>query len=275
MSPLTIGFCGGGVMSRALIQGILNQQTNNKPKLLVYDPLPESLQQTIQAGAKSVPSNASLIQDYNADIIFLCTKPQYIVSVCTELRSANLNVKKTLIVSIAAGVSCATIESALPPSSRVIRVMPNTPCVVSRMAAGLCCGLHATQQDANQVLSLMNPLGCIVQVANEDQMHAVTGLSGSGPAYIFITIEALADGGVRAGLPRDIALKLAIHTVRGAAEMCFVNGNTHPAVLKDQVASPGGTTIAAIAALEKNGVRNAFIEAVTAGSARSRELSKL
>ena len=152
--------------------------------------------------------------------------------------------------------------------------MPNLPVTVHAMAAGVCGGSSASKDDVDMVSKLLSSLGTCVPLGTEDLLNAVTGLSGSGPAYIFMIIEALADGGVRNGLPRATALELAMHTVKGAAELC-IQTKTHPAVLKDQVCSPGGTTIAAVAVLEATGLRSALIEGVTAATNRSRELSKL
>lgn len=175
-----------------------------------------------------------------------------------------------LLISIAAGVECSqfTLEG-----KRTIRVMPNTPCLVNSMAAAYCAGKYATPEDMEFVGTVLNAVGTAV-ACEEKLMNAVTGLSGSGPAYIFMLIEALADGGVRQGLPRATAIKLAAQTVKGAAEMVLKTG-THPGVLKDQVCSPGGTTIAGVHALEDNGFRAAAIGAVAAATKRAHELSNM
>lgn len=207
------------------------------------------------------------------DLLILATKPQYIAEVCRELHSS-LDVKRTLVMSLAAGVPTQTMEASLPSNTRLVRCMPNIPCTVQRMAAGACAGKNSTKDDLDFVVRLFSGMGTCLPVGNEDLMHAVTGVSGSGPAYIFMLIEALADGGVKNGLPRATALELAMHTVRGAAEMC-IQTKLHPGVLKDQVCSPGGTTMAAVATLEDKGLRTAMIEAVTSATNRSRELAKL
>jgi pyrroline-5-carboxylate reductase len=163
------------------------------------------------------------------------------------------------------------MEAELAPGARVIRVMPNTPALVGEGASGLCRGCHATKEDAALAEVLLNAVGTC-QIVQEEMMDAVTGLSGSGPAYVMLVIEAMADGGVRAGLPRPIALRLAAQTVRGAATL-LLSTQKHPGELKDMVTSPGGTTIAGVAALEEAGLRNALIAAVTAATQRSRELS--
>lgn len=183
-----------------------------------------------------------------------------------------------LVISIAAGVRLETLEAALGADSRVIRVMPNTPCLVQSGASAYALGSNVTQQDADLVHRLLSSVGLAIQV-EEKMMSAVTGLSGSGPAFVYIMVEALADGGVAAGLPRETALALAAQTVAGAAQMVFqdddetaVLGMVSPGILKDRVASPAGTTIAGICELESSGVRGAFMRAVMAAAKRSEEL---
>jgi pyrroline-5-carboxylate reductase len=178
--------------------------------------------------------------------------------------------KPRLVISIAAGITLAALEDAAGVQDRVIRAMPNTPALVGKGAAGFCLGTRATREDAAVAKHLLGSTGLAVEVP-ERLMNAVTGLSGSGPAYIYLVIEALADGGVRMGIPRADAIQLAAQTVLGAAAMVMETGQ-HPAVLKDMVTSPGGTTIAGLAELERNGLRSALIEAVTAATRRADEL---
>jgi pyrroline-5-carboxylate reductase len=175
-----------------------------------------------------------------------------------------------LLISIAAGVSIATLQEYAGPDVRVIRVMPNTPALVHKGSAAYALGVGTTEADAETAEAVFSSVGRAYEVA-ESLLDAVTGLSGSGPAYVYLAIEALADGGVRMGLPRDLAVQLAAQTVSGAAEM-VLRTTLHPAQLKDMVASPGGTTIAGLAVLEAHSVRGAFIEAVEAATLRSREL---
>jgi len=273
---MRLGFVGGGVMARAIMQGVLDAASCKGATVVVHDPDASAREAAVRLSAsgrvRAASSNAEVAR--SCDVLWLCTKPQYLTKACEELRGALDGVGT--VVSIAAGTTCATIERALAsPTVRVVRVMPNTPCTFAGAgASALCKGTRATDQDVDAVRKLLEPLGVVVVVGNEDLMHGVTGVSGSGPAYVFVAIEALADGGVRAGLSRDVALKLAAQTFKGAAEMVLKTGS-HPGVLKDQVASPGGTTIAGLAALEHRGLRSAFIEAVTAAADRSRELSKL
>jgi len=264
-----IGFCGFGVMSSSLAKGILARDP--KRKVYAHDPYPPP-NSSLPANVEMLPTNQAVTHRL-PKVLFLGTKPQYIVPVCHEIKDA-LDVERTIVVSLAAGMSLATMEAALPKGTRLVRCMPNIPCTVQAMAAGVCGGKAASKEDVELVSRLLSTIGTCVTLPNEDLMHAVTGVSGSGPAYIFMVIEALADGGVKNGLPRATALELAMHTVKGAAEMC-IQTKTHPAVLKDQVCSPGGTTIAAVSALETKGMRSAMIDAVSAAANRSRELSKL
>jgi pyrroline-5-carboxylate reductase len=175
-----------------------------------------------------------------------------------------------LVVSIVAGLRLADLARGLGPEIRLVRVMPNTPCLVGRGASGYCLGERATAEDGRLVRQLFESVGIAVEV-EEKLLDAVTGLSGSGPAFVYVMIEALSDGGVRMGLPRQVATALAAQTVLGAAAMVIATGE-HPGVLKDRVASPGGTTIAGLQALEAGGLRAALMAAVEAAARRSSEL---
>lgn len=231
-----------------------------------YTPLREK---HAKNGHFATDDNVSVAQ--RSDVIWLATKPDIVPVVLGECGPVLLE-HGCLVVSIAAGVTLGAMERALPDGVRVIRVMPNLNALVGELAAGFCCGTHATRDDALLVKSLLGSVGKAEEVP-EKLMDAVTGLSGSGPAFGFIMVEALADGGVRAGLPRPTAQILAAQTLKGAAEMVLKTGK-HPGELKDQVCSPGGTTIAGVEALEKAGFRAAAIGAVTAATARSSELGK-
>jgi pyrroline-5-carboxylate reductase len=175
-----------------------------------------------------------------------------------------------LVISIVAGVTLRRLADGLGAETRLIRVMPNTPCLVGASASGFCPNAETAATDGDLVAKLFGAVGTAIPVP-ENHLDAVTGLSGSGPAFVYVMIEALADGGVRAGLPRDVALKLAAQTVLGSAKMVLETGQ-HPGALKDAVASPGGTTIAGLHALERGGVRAALMDAVTAAANRAREL---
>jgi pyrroline-5-carboxylate reductase len=204
-----------------------------------------------------------------ADIVVLAVKPQHLANVAREL--GGLNHPHKLLISLLAGVRIQTLCEVLR-HQRVIRVMPNTPCLVGSGASAYALGPEASAADGRRVAEMLGAVGLAVEV-DEKLMDAVTGLSGSGPAYIYTVIEALSDGGVRAGLPREIATRLAAQTVLGAAQMVLSTAE-HPAVLKERVTSPGGTTIAGLQALERAGVRAAFMGAVEAATQRSIELGR-
>ena len=221
-----------------------------------------------ETGCRVVESNAEVVQ--NSDIVVLAVKPQQFKAVLEELRS-QIN-SSHLIVSIAAGKPLETMASVLGTSARLVRVMPNTPCLVGASASAFCLGGSATRDDAATVSRMLNVVGLSYETP-EYLLDTVTGLSGSGPAYVCLVIEALADGGVKMGLPRETSLKLAAQTVLGTAKMVLESGQ-HPAVLKDAVASPGGTTIAGLHELERGGLRASLMNAVEAATLRSRELGK-
>jgi pyrroline-5-carboxylate reductase len=216
----------------------------------------------------AVASNVEAAQQ--ANVLVLAVKPGVVPAVLDELSGAVT--ANQLVLSLAAGVTVAQLEERLPQGTPVIRVMPNTAAQVGEGAAAFCRGTHAGPEDAALAQEVLSAGGRCVEVT-EPQMDAVTGLSGSGPAYVCLIIEALADGGVRMGLPRDVALTLAAQTVLGAAKLVRDTGD-HPAVWKDRVATPGGTTIAGLAALEEAGVRSGLIKAVEAATRRSAELGQ-
>jgi len=261
-----IGFIGGGNMAEAMIKGLL---AGSLPADKIMASEPSELRRTHlmeEFGIKLAADNPELMKQ--CDIVVLSIKPQIVVEVLDEVASVYDDSK--LIISILAGVTTAVIEKFFQGSPRVVRVMPNTPALVGEGASAICRGHHSSQEDIQVVKQLFESVGK-VQLIDERQMDAVTGLSGSGPAYIYTVIEALADGGVREGLRRDVAHALAVQTVVGAALMVRETGE-HPAILRDQVCSPGGTAIAGISTLEKNGLRTTLMEAVSASAARSREL---
>ncbi len=269
-SKSTIGFIGAGNMASALLGGMA--QSEQAPSKLIAFDLDEKKTQALSEkwGVEPAKDLSDLIS--RSDIIFLAVKPGVIPRVAQACASSS----HKLIVSIAAGVSIATIEQALGdnPSARglsVIRLMPNTPALVGEGACALCTGEGVSDEDRRLVESLLRSTTRVVTVT-EAQMDAVTGVSGSGPAYIMLIIEAMADGGVREGLSREVALELAAQTVLGSAKLVLETGQ-HPGALKDAVTSPAGTTIAAVAALENAGIRAAMISAVHAAAQRSRALS--
>ena len=266
-NKLRIGFIGAGRMATALARGWLSSGLTSAENIVASDPLNEAREHfAAQTGAKVVDSNAEVLT--NAEIVILSVKPQHMQDVLTGIQRHVTT--HHLIVSIAAGVSLKTLCDTLGDETRIIRVMPNTPCLVGASAAAFSVGGTASEEDSALVERMLSLVGIAFPVA-EQLLDAVTGLSGSGPAFVFQIIEALSDGGVRVGLPRDIALKLAAQTVLGAAKMVLETGE-HPAALKDAVASPGGTTIAGLHALEQGGLRSCLINAVEAATIRSREL---
>jgi pyrroline-5-carboxylate reductase len=265
-----IGFIGGGAMAEALIRGISGVGLVDITSLYVADASEKRrafLRQALEI--QTFSANVQLLQ--NADIIFLTVKPQIVETVLQEV-GATLRIDQ-LVVSIAAGVTIETLEKNLPTGTPVVRVMPNTPVLVREGAAAVAVGQYATKEHAEIVETIFNAVGRVA-IIQEDLMDAVTGLSGSGPAYACMIVEALADGGVRMGLPRSTALLLAAQTLLGTAKM-LLETEQHPGILRDMVASPGGTTIAGIHALEEGGLRAALINAVVAGAERSRELGKV
>ena len=263
-----VGFIGAGQMATALGHGLVKAGLTAAEHLLASDPIAETRDRFAQAtGGKATADNLEVVAA--ADVIFLAVKPQQMGKVLPQIRG-RIGPDK-LVVSIAAGIRLAKLAEGLGHEGRLVRVMPNTPCLVGKGASAYCLGDHATPRDGELVRQLLGAVG-IAYPVEEKLMDAVTGLSGSGPAFVYVMIEALADGGVRVGLPRQVALALAAQTVLGAADMVLTTGE-HPAVLKDRVASPGGTTIAGLQALEVGGVRGALIAAVEAATRRSIELS--
>jgi pyrroline-5-carboxylate reductase len=269
MLKQTIGFVGAGQMARALAQGFVTAGLVRGSQVVHCDPVAKASDDFAAsvAGAARVVSNVQVVRQ--ADVVFVAVKPQSMPAVFREL-GGHVGAEK-LVVSIAAGVTLARLCDGLK-TNRVIRVMPNTPALIGQGASAYALGSGANGEDGQLVGQLLSAVGRAFPV-DEKLLDAVTGLSGSGPAFVYVMIEALADGGVRMGLPRDVAMALAAQTVRGAAEMVLDSGE-HPAALKDKVASPGGTTIAGLAALEDRGLRGALIAAVEAATRRSIELGK-
>jgi pyrroline-5-carboxylate reductase len=259
---------GGGNMAEALLRGLV-AAGSSRGDLRASDPKPER-RRTLEERYGIVTSADNATAAKNADLVVLAVKPAAATEAATSIAGAID--PSTLVVSVVAGVSTAKIEACLPAGSRVVRAMPNTPALVLAGATAIAAGSQADDHDLGRARTLFESVGRCV-VVPEAQLDAVTGLSGSGPAYVMIAIEALADGGVEAGLSRDVALMLAAQTVYGAAKLQIESGE-HPAVLKDRVTSPGGTTIAGLAALEAAGLRSAFIAAVAAASERSRTLGR-
>jgi pyrroline-5-carboxylate reductase len=264
------GFIGSGAMATALIKGMLRAGIAPVDAIRSSDPLPAARALLEgETGVTVYDSNLPVVQQ--SDVLVLAVKPQSMRQVLDNIRP--VVTPEHLVVSIAAGITIASIAQGLKAGARVIRVMPNTPALIGEGASAYSLGPGVRTEDEQVVKAFLDSVGRTVGVA-ERLLDAVTGLSGSGPAFVYLMIEALSDGGVRAGLPRDVATLLAAQTVLGAARMVRDTGE-HPGVLKDKVASPGGTTIAGLHALERGGVRGALIDAVEAAARRSTELAAL
>jgi pyrroline-5-carboxylate reductase len=265
-----IAFLGSGNMAEALVKGLLAAGTAARDEIVCAEPRAERREELhARHGVAVLPSNLEAVRQ--ADILVLSVKPQVMDALLEEIAPA-VDPRK-LVVSIAAGVPIAAIARKLGAGARIVRTMPNTPALVGAGATALARGPHASDADLGQAVALFEAVGTAV-VVEENLLDAVTGLSGSGPAFVFLAIEALADGGVKVGLPRHVAMALAAQTVVGAGRLVLETGD-HPGKLKDQVTSPGGTTIAGVHALESAGFRAALIAAVEAATKRSRELGEL
>lgn len=263
----TLGFLGAGKMASALARGFVAAGLTEPDRVVASDPF-EAARELFQksVGCRTTDNNRKVLEE--SDVLILAVKPNLVLSVLEEIRPDFHS--RHLLISIAAGISLRTLEAGLNKESRVVRVMPNTPALVGASATGFAAGAAATSQDAALVRNLFSSVGTVVQL-EEKLLDAVTGLSGSGPAFVYMIIEAMSDGGVAEGLPRDVATQLAAQTVWGSAKM-VLETRLHPAVLKDMVASPGGTTIEGIHELEKGNVRSSLINAVRIAAEKSRQL---
>ncbi|MEO0853191.1 MAG: pyrroline-5-carboxylate reductase [Cyanobacteria bacterium J06648_11] len=263
-SPLSLTVVGGGAMGGALLRGIVRSGVRSAMEVGVSEPnrqLGTALADEL--GIRYLEDNAAAAR---ADVLLLAVKPQIFSTVVEQLRS---HLQSTVIISILAGVSLSQLETAFPDRA-VVRVMPNTPALVGEGMSVLSLGSQVSEAQAEEVRSLFAAVGRVLTVP-ESQMDAVTAVSGSGPGFLAVWLEALIDGGVNVGLPREIATELAIQTALGTAKL-LQSESLHPALLKDRVTSPGGTTIAGVTAMERGGVRAATIEAVKAAAERSRQL---
>lgn len=266
----TVGFLGGGAMADALIGG-LRARGLAPEQLRAADPDPARralLQERHGVGASG--ENAEVVA--GSDLLVIALKPGVVAGALAELRGRRgLDLARPLWISIAAGIPLDRLEAALP-GARIVRAMPNTPCLVGAGATAFFAGANVATAERAAARALFEAVGTCWEAPSEGLLDAVTGLSGSGPAYVFVFMEALGDAGVRMGLPREAAYQLAFQTVLGAAKLALETGR-HPAVLKDQVTSPGGTTIAGLERLEAGGFRAAVYEAVAAATRRARELA--
>jgi pyrroline-5-carboxylate reductase len=267
--PLTLGFIGAGKMATALASGFIRANLVSKNQLLAGDPSDAARQNfAAETHCQTAATNAEVLKF--GRVLFLAVKPSQVRDVLAEIR--NVFTSDHLLVSIAAGVPLETLEKGLPAGSRVIRVMPNTPALVGESASAFALGHSATREDADTVQRLLASVGLAFEV-KEPLLDGVTGVSGSGPAYAYLIIEALSDGGVATGLPRDVATRLAAQTLLGAAKMVLETGQ-HPGALKDMVTSPGGTTIEGLHELEKGGLRGVLMNAVRAAAEKSKKLGQ-
>jgi len=259
-------FLGAGKMATAIIQGMLRGKICTAEEIIAACPEVDILQSLHNATSVRVATSNDEAASA-APVVMLCVKPQ---EAAVAIQQAGSALEGKLLISIAAGLSVATLEK-MAPKCRIIRAMPNTPAMIGRAATAYTGSANATQADKDCAEAIFKSVG-VVSYVQEKLLDAVTGLSGSGPAYVFLVIEALTDGGVSCGLPTSLARQLAIQTVLGAAELAKETGE-HPAILREMVTSPGGTTAAALGELEQHGVRAAFIQAVRAADRRSKELS--
>jgi pyrroline-5-carboxylate reductase len=264
---MKIGFVGAGMMAEALMKGIIAAWVTTAEDIVASEIVParrEYITRTLKV--RTTTDNAEVVR--SSDVIIMAVKPQQMGSVLEEMKP--ILTSNHLLISIAAGIKLDFIEKHVNGGVRVVRVMPNQPCQVGASASCFALGKSAKNEDKETTQKILNSVG-IAFALDEKYLDAVTGLSGSCPAYMYMIIEAMADGGVMAGLPRDVSIKLAAQTMYGAAKTLLETGK-HPGELKDMVASPAGTTIEGIRVLEEYSIRAAFIDAVEAGAKRSQEL---
>ena len=261
-----VGIVGIGAMGNALLKGLLAALPPDR--LMIADAVPEKLQKAQAAYRVQAAETVKIAAACN--VIFLAVKPQDMGPLLEEMAPAMRGGQ--LVVSVAAGVTIAEIARHLPAQTGIIRIMPNTPCLVGEGVLAVSAGENVAENELQKVVSWLEKLG-MVRVVPEKALDAITGLSGSGPAYVFLFIEALADGGVMAGLPRPLAQELAVQTVLGAARLAREPG-THPALLREMVTSPGGTTASGLFELEQGALRSVVQKAVKAACARAKELTE-
>ncbi|MCD6571354.1 MAG: pyrroline-5-carboxylate reductase [Deltaproteobacteria bacterium] len=263
---IPVGFIGAGNMGQALIKGVTKKGVYTSDDIIIFD-IAKNRTDNLRSetGVKVASSAADLVK--RSKVVILAVKPDKIIPVVNEVRDL---LKNKLVISIAAGIALSVLSNRLGKDARIIRVMPNTPALVLEGVSGIACSGACTDEDIQVANTIFSAVGICISL-EENLLDAITGLSGSGPAFCFMFIEALADGGVRAGLPRDIALKIAAATLKGSAQL-VLETNNHPGSLKDMVTSPSGTTIEGISVLEKRGFRSAVMDAVFAAYKRSKEM---
>ena len=269
LSALRIGFVGAGNMAEALVRGLVRGGHVPATSITASGPRQERLDELVRDYGIATSIDNRVVAR-GAELVVLSVKPQILVKVLREI-GGELQ-PGTLVVSIAAGVDAATIETAVGDAVRVVRAMPNTPALVGAGATAIAPGARSTPADLATVTALFDAVGITVQL-EESHLDAVTGLSGSGPAYVFLILEALSDAGVKVGLSRRNAQRLAAQTVMGSAKM-LLDTDEHPGKLKDMVTSPGGTAIAGLHTLEQGGLRTTLINAVETATKRAKELGR-
>jgi len=268
-AELKIGFLGAGKMATALAKGFIRAGLVSADQVLASDPSETACRSFAEAtGSRTTKSNLDVVEF--ASVLILAVKPDQVSAVLGEVRPRFQ--KEHLLISIAAGVPLSRLEAGLDAGARVVRVMANTPALVGSSASAFSPGKSALLTDRDLVSKLFSAVGIALSV-KETLLDAVTGLSGSGPAYVYVIIEALSDGGVAAGLPRDVASRLAAQTVFGSAKMVLETG-VHPGALKDMVASPGGTTIEGLHELEKGNLRGTLMSAVRAAAEKAKRMGQ-
>jgi pyrroline-5-carboxylate reductase len=265
------GLIGGGIMGEALLSRLLNLGVYQASEIVVSEPLSKRQHFLAQEYGVGVTADNCQVFTASVEVVFLAVKPQIFSAIAQEISPVIEQSHSPLVVSILAGVPLSQLEAAFP-SLPVVRAMPNTPATIGAGVTAICAGAYTRTNHLEKAHQLFSAVGEVVEVS-ESLMDAVTGLSGSGPAYVALIVEALADGGVASGLPRAVAQKLALQTVLGTAQLLHET-KMHPAELKDRVTSPGGTTIAGVAELERAGLRSALIQAVMAATGRSQELGR-
>jgi len=269
MNKVKIGFIGAGNMGKAIINGLVNSDFISRDNILASE-VSEQIAEKISSelGITVFTDNKELVN--KSDIVILCVKPHFIQSVVENIKDCLTENK--LLISIAAGISTGFIEKIIDDKISVIRVMPNTPALLGEGMAAICRGQYVSGEQMKFALELFSKVGRSIEI-QEKLINAVTGISGSGPAFIYTIIEALADGGVKLGIPKNVAIELAAQTTLGAAKMVLETGK-HPSVLKDEVTTPGGTTIAGLMVMEENKVRAALSKTVQETARVAGELGK-
>ena len=264
-----LGIIGAGNMASAIVKGIIKSKIYDKSEIIISD-INEIQRKKIEDdfGIKTTANNEELAQ--KSDVIIFAVKPQYFLSSIENIDKQNLNNK--LIISIMAGISIEKISKALMGDVQVVRIMPNTPALVNEAMSVICFAENVSDENKKLVVEIFDSIGKS-KISEESKIDAVTAISGSSPAYVFMMIEAMADAGVLLGLSRDDAYFLASQTIMGSAKL-FLETNIHPAKLKDMVCSPGGTTIEAVRVLEQKGFRSALIEAMIACDKKSKDMGK-